>query len=150
MRVPTVENPALAPAGCDVVTVLATGFAALSGGAPGAKYADAPDEREDMAYDAIVDSLEAYAPGIGDSIVASSLRLPDALQRDFSLSGGHLWQGEAALDQLLTFRPSPTCAAGQTPIDGLWLCGGGIHPGGGVRTVNGVLAARRCLAAKSS
>ncbi len=139
VHIPTFERPELAPGGGQVVHILATGYAHSDDD-------DSYEERADAAYDAIVGALSAVAFDVHEAIVGYELRLPEDLQDVFGLAGGHLWHGESALDQLLSFRPSPECASGATPIDGLYLAGGGIHPGGGIRLVAGALAADAVLA----
>ena len=143
VRVPTVESPELAPPGAEVVTVLATGFVTkpTNDHDPGQQA-----ERRDAILDAVLDALEAAAPGVSASVVGSMVRSPTDIEAAFGLTGGHLWQGESALDQLLSFRPGPTTSDGRTPIRGLWLCGGGVHPGGGVRCAAGARVAKNVLA----
>lgn len=137
--VPTVETPGLAPNGCDVVTVMATGV----------RYQDgerARDEQHlDGIYDAILAALGHHCEEIHEAVVGYQLLTPSTLHDKFGLAGGHLWHGEPALDQLLSFRPAPSCAAGRTPLPGLFLCGGGIHPGGGHTLVPGHLGAQAAL-----
>ncbi len=94
---------------------------------------------------AAVARLEECAPGIGQTIVASSLSTPADLARDYRLTGGNLHHGERAIDQLLV-RPVPECSRYATPIAGLFLCGQGTHPGGGLHGGNGRLAAKHILA----
>ena len=152
IRVPTVEQPELGNGGAEVLTILATGFsddALREWRLAKQSMPESDDDREESILDAVLDALELHAPGISAQVVASDVRAPSQLQRDFSLAGGHLWQGESALDQLLSFRPAPSCAAGATAVRGLHLCSGGIHPGGGLRLTNGVLSARQCVASRS-
>jgi phytoene dehydrogenase-like protein len=86
--------------------------------------------------------LEDYAPGIGSRVIASQLLLPLDLEREFRLTGGHWHHGELALDQLLMLRPVPGAAQYAMPVNGLYLCGAGAHPGGGVMGCAGRNAAR--------
>lgn len=71
--------------------------------------------------------------------------VPEDLEARYGLHGGHLHHGEHALDQLLV-RPTPECVRYRTPIAGLWLCGSGSHPGGGLTCAPGEQAARAILA----
>jgi phytoene dehydrogenase-like protein len=72
---------------------------------------------------------------------------PLALEQEFGLTGGHIHHGELALDQLFTMRPTLGWANYRTPIDGLFLCGSGTHPGNGITGASGRNAAREVLKA---
>lgn len=89
--------------------------------------------------------LEEYAPGICDSIVACELLTPTDLEDRFNVSGGHWHHGDIAFDQYLMMRPTYEAAQYKTPIDGLYLCGAGTHPGGDVTGTAGFNAAREVL-----
>jgi len=140
VRVPTVEDPGLAPEGHHTVSILAS-FAPreLDGGWDDAK-------REALGV-AVVERLAAAAPTVRDRIVGRAVQTPDDLERDYGLTGGHLDHGEHALDQMLFMRPAPSCAHYTTPIEGLFLCGSGSHPGGGITGQPGVLAAAKIAVA---
>jgi len=71
---------------------------------------------------------------------------PVDIEREFRISGGHWHHGELAIDQMLMLRPVPGWAQYETPVAGLYLCGAGAHPGGGVMGAAGMNAARRVLA----
>ena len=90
--------------------------------------------------------LERHAPGLRGQIVASELLLPADLEREFRITGGHWHHGELALDQMLMLRPVPGAAQYSMPVHGLYLCGAGCHPGGGVMGAAGRNAARAVLA----
>ncbi len=81
---------------------------------------------------AVFDVLETYAPDIREKTVATELLTPEDLQREFRMTGGHWHHGELSLDQFLMLRPVPKSAQYKTPVDGLYFCGAGCHPGGGV------------------
>ncbi|MDH4066161.1 MAG: NAD(P)/FAD-dependent oxidoreductase, partial [Acidobacteriota bacterium] len=134
IRFPTVETPELAPAGHHVASILVS-FApfALDGGWTGAS--------RDRLYRSVIDGLAAHAPGIEDLIVGSEVLTPADLAAEYRLTQGHLFHGEHALDQLL-IRPAPGCARYATPVPGLYLCGSGSHPSGGITCAPGALAAR--------
>lgn len=85
--------------------------------------------------------LEAYAPQVRSQIVAAQVFSPADLERDLGLSGGHIFHGELALDQIFTMRPLLGQAGFDTPIQGLYLCGAGTHPGGFMTGMSGRLAA---------
>ena len=89
----------------------------------------------------MVKVLEKYAPGVASTIVGREVLTPVDLEQRYGLTGGHIHHGEHALDQLVT-RPAPTCARYATPIKGLYLCGSGSYPGGGLTCAPGMLAAR--------
>ncbi len=93
----------------------------------------------------LVDMLEAHAPGLRESVRAAELLTPVDIEREFRISGGHWHHGELALDQFLMVRPVPGAAQYRTPVEGLFLCGAGSHPGGGVMGVAGRNAAREVL-----
>jgi phytoene dehydrogenase-like protein len=73
---------------------------------------------------------------------------PYDLEQQFGLLGGNIFHGEMALDQLLSFRPAPQVPAYATPVNGLYLCGSGTHPGGGVMGIPGYNAARVIVRSK--
>ena len=131
--VPTVSQPSLAPEGHSVVSIIVS-FAPieLAGGWT--------DDHKQQLLETVLRVLECYAPGIAQSIVSSEVLSPADLKRRYGLTGGHIHHGEHALDQLL-IRPVPECARYATPISGLFLCGSGSHPGGGITCAPGALAA---------
>jgi phytoene dehydrogenase-like protein len=139
IRVPTVADPTLAPAGHHVVSILAS-FApyALDGGWT--------QETRDQLGDAVLAVLEKHAPGVRSRLVAKEVLTPVDLETTFALTGGQLHHGELALDQLLMMRPVPSAPRYQTTVPGLFLGGSGSHPGGGVRPTAGLLAAEAVLA----
>ena len=89
--------------------------------------------------------IERYAPDIAQSIAASELLTPADIEREFHITGGHWHHGELTLDQLMFVRPVCGAAQYRMPIDGLYLCGAGAHPGGGVSGAAGRNAARAIL-----
>ena len=89
--------------------------------------------------------LETYAPDIGEFVVASELLTPVDLARRFGVSGGHWHHGDMALDQLIMMRPTYGAAQYGTPIEGLFLCGAGSHPGGDLTGIPGHNAAKEIL-----
>ncbi len=131
---PTVENPSLAPSGHHVFSIQAH-FAPydLEGG-----WSDA---RKEEFFEAAMSVLNGYAPGIEQYIVAAEVSSPVDLEDRYGVTGGHLHHGEHAIDQLVV-RPVPECSRYRTPFEGLFLCGSGSHPGGGITCAPGALAAR--------
>ena len=89
--------------------------------------------------------LEQHAPGIGKLVRHSELLTPEDLERQFHMVGGHWHHGELALDQFMMLRPVPGAAQYAMPVEGLYLCGAGCHPGGGVMGSAGRNAARVVL-----
>jgi len=96
----------------------------------------------------IIDLLENYSPGIRTQIMHTELLTPVDIEREFRISGGHWHHGELAIDQYLMLRPVPHCAQYASPVNGLFLCGAGSHPGGGVMGSAGRNAASAVLGAK--
>jgi phytoene dehydrogenase-like protein len=94
---------------------------------------------------ACVDHLARYAPNVPDAIVHQEVLAPPDLERVFGLRDGSIFQGEQGLDQMAFMRPSPMLAHYATPVHGLYLCGAGTHPGGGVMAASGHNAAKRIL-----
>jgi phytoene dehydrogenase-like protein len=89
--------------------------------------------------------LAEHAPNVPAAIVHSEVLAPPDLERIFGLTGGSIFQGEQGLDQMAFARPCPELARYATPVDGLYLCGAGTHPGGGVMAAAGHNAAARVL-----
>jgi phytoene dehydrogenase-like protein len=89
--------------------------------------------------------VEEIAPGFRDSILHCEVLAPPDLEALFGLSGGNLFHGAMTPDRLLLMRPIPGWSRYATPIHGLYLCGAGTHPGGGVMGACGRNAAREIL-----
>jgi phytoene dehydrogenase-like protein len=96
--------------------------------------------------EAVMDLLSAYAPDIREKTIAAELLTPEDLESEFRMAGGHWHHGELSLDQFLMLRPVPKSAQYRTPVDGLYFCGAGCHPGGGVMGSAGRNAANAVLA----
>jgi phytoene dehydrogenase-like protein len=136
VTIPSVLDPSLAPAGAHVMSI-AMQFAPYKLG-NGSSWGDT----RDSLGDAVLACLERYAPGLGALVVARQVLTPADLESVYGLTGGHPFHGEPALDQLYTMRPILGWARYRTPIKGLYLCGAGTHPGGGVSGTPGANAAR--------
>jgi phytoene dehydrogenase-like protein len=95
--------------------------------------------------DVVIDTLGRYAPGLRGCIGASELLTPADIEREFRITGGHWHHAELALDQFFMVRPVPGAAQYQAPVPGLFLCGAGCHPGGGVMGLAGRNAARQVM-----
>ncbi len=139
MTFPSFRDPTLAPTGKHVMSaVVQYAPYALKGG-----WTDAARSAFEAAT---IRAIERYAPDIAQRITASELLTPADIEREFHITGGHWHHGELALDQFLFVRPVCGAAQYQMPLDGLYLCGAGAHPGGGVSGAAGRNAARAILA----
>lgn len=138
ITIPTVLEPSLAPDGGHVLSVTVQ-YAPydLRGGSWDAL-------REPFA-DNVVTQLERVAPGIGTLINERHVFTPLDWERSVGLTEGSIYHGEMGLEQMFVMRPMPGWRAFRTPIDGLWLCGSGSHPGGGITGLPGWLAAESIL-----
>ncbi|MDH3970276.1 MAG: amine oxidase, partial [Rhodospirillales bacterium] len=104
------------------------------------------DAARDGFQEIVLDLLEAHAPGLRSLVVGQQLLTPLDLERRFRMTGGHWHHGELVVDQMFMLRPVPGAAQYETPVAGLFLCGAGAHPGGGVMGVAGMNAAKRVMA----
>jgi phytoene dehydrogenase-like protein len=95
--------------------------------------------------DVVVDTLAEYAPGIRGAISQREVLVPADLESRYGLPEGNLNHGEMTLDQFFHMRPVPSCARYRAPVAGMYLCGAGGHPGGGINGVPGRNAAREIL-----
>ncbi|MGH8130120.1 MAG: phytoene desaturase family protein, partial [Steroidobacteraceae bacterium] len=138
ITVPTVHDRTLAPDGKHVLSAIVQ-YAPFDARASG----DGP--RREL-LERTLGVLERHAPGLRRQIVASELLLPADIEREFRITGGHWHHGELALDQFLMLRPVPGAAQYAMPVQGLFLCGAGCHPGGGVMGSAGRNAANAVLA----
>jgi phytoene dehydrogenase-like protein len=137
ITLPTFNDAGLAPAGKHVLS-------AIVQYAPYALKNGWPQERGRFT-DLCIDTLARHAPGLRGSIVAAELLTPLDIEQEFRISGGHWHHGELAFDQFFMVRPVPGAAQHRTPLPGLYLCGAGCHPGGGVMGIPGRNAARQVL-----
>jgi phytoene dehydrogenase-like protein len=104
------------------------------------------DTARNALGDSVVAVLESVAPGIGALVTARQVLTPLDLERDYGLTGGHALHAEAGLDQWFAWRPLLGHARYRMPLEGLYLCGSGAHPGGGITGGPGQNAAREILA----
>ncbi|MCH8686538.1 NAD(P)/FAD-dependent oxidoreductase [Sphingosinicellaceae bacterium A1X5R2] len=138
--IPSTVDDSLAPPGCHVASLFCQQFAPEL---PNGRNWD--DERE-AAADLIIDTVDHWAPGFKDSVIARQIHSPLDLERKFGLVGGDIMHGNMTLDQLWSARPMLGHGAYRSPIRGLYMCGAGTHPGGGVTGAPGHNAAREILA----
>jgi phytoene dehydrogenase-like protein len=138
LTIPTMYDPSLAPPGKHIMGIFLQ-YAPYT-----LRDAHWDELREPFAY-RVFDLIEEYAPGFRELIVAKQVLTPLDLERRFGLTGGNIFHGEMSLDQMFVLRPVAGCARYRTPIRGLYLCGSGTHPGGGVMGAPGYNAAREIL-----
>jgi phytoene dehydrogenase-like protein len=104
-----------------------------------------PDGARERYGDACIEQLGQFAPNLPGAVLEREVLAPPDLERIFGLQGGSIFQGEQGLDQMAFMRPHPEMAQYGTPVAGLYLCGAGTHPGGGVTGCSGHNAAHRIL-----
>ena len=103
------------------------------------------DEKRERLGDLVVRKIGEYAPNVPGSVLARQVLTPLDLERTYGLTEGNIFHGDLALEQLFFMRPVPGWSQYRTPVDGLYLCGAGAHPGGGVTGAPGRNAARQIL-----
>ena len=138
LLIPTVVDPSLAPPGQHIVST-------------GVQYT--PFELADGSWDDFAEeferrvraTMEEFAPGFSDSVIGYKIITPLDLEREYHLSQGNIFHGAMLLGQWFDARPMVGCANYRTPVQGLYLCGAGTHPGGGVSGANGHNAAMAIL-----
>ena len=106
-------------------------------------------ERREAFGETVIDTIEEYCPNIRDLILYKQVLSPWDFEQQVGLTEGNIFQGELSLEQLLFLRPAPGWARYKTPVKGLWMCGSGVHPGGGVMGAPGELAAKALLGSRS-
>jgi phytoene dehydrogenase-like protein len=137
---PSIHDPSMAPAGRHVMSVHVQY-------APYKLRSGTWDALEAVLAGTVLKALETCAPGITSRVEHRQVITPLAIEQEFGPTGGHIHHGELALDQLFTMRPTLGWANYHTPIDGLFLCGAGTHPGCGITGASGRNAAREVLKA---
>ena len=142
ITVPTANDSTLAPAGKHVVS-------AIVQYAPYSVKGGWEAQRASFT-ELCIDSLERVAPGLRSSVVGTELLTPADMEREFRIDGGHWHHADLAFDQFFFVRPVPGAAQHRTPLPGLYLCGAGCHPGGGVMGVAGRNAAQQVLKSGST
>ncbi len=143
MTIPSTVDDSLAPPGAHVASLFCQHFAPVL---PNGRSWD--DERE-AAADDIIDTVTAHAPNFRGSIIARQIHSPTDLERKFGLVEGDIFHGRMSLDQLWAARPVLGHGDYRGPIAGLYMCGAGTHPGGGVTGAPGHNAAREILRDRS-
>jgi len=138
VTIPTILDPSLAPDGKHVLSACVQ-FAPFK-----LKEGNWDARRRDLA-DAVINTLAAYAPNLPGLVEGIQVITPKDLETSYGFTGGHIFHGELALDQLFTMRPVLDWARYKTPILGLFLCGSGTHPGNGLTGASGANAAREII-----
>jgi len=139
MLIPSTLDDTLAPAGRHVASLFCQHVApTLSDGRSW------DDHREEVA-DLMIETVDRHAPGFKASVLGRQINSPLDLERTFGLVGGDIFHGKLDLDQLFSARPVLGHGAYRGPLAGLYLCGAGTHPGGGVTGAPGHNAAREIL-----
>ena len=140
MLIPSTVDDSLAPDGAHVASLFCQQFA------PALPDERSWDEERETAADHIIATVEAHAPGFARSVIGRQILSPLDLERTFGLVGGDIMHGHMALDQLWGARPILGHGDYRGPIKGLYMCGAGTHPGGGVTGAPGHNAAQAILA----
>jgi phytoene dehydrogenase-like protein len=139
MLIPSTLDDSLAPRGAHVASLF------CQHAAPTLPDGSSWDAHRDAVAEVMIDTVERFAPGFKGSVVARTVLSPLDLERDFALTGGDIFHGALTLDQLYSARPMLGHADYRGPIAGLYHCGAGAHPGGGVSGAPGHNAARVIL-----
>jgi phytoene dehydrogenase-like protein len=137
--IPSTLDDSLAPAGEHVASLFCQYFA------PQLPDGRSWDDERDVAADLAIDVVNRFAPNFRKSIIARQVLTPLDLERTFGLTDGDIFHGRLSLEQLFSSRPLLGHADYRTPIRGLYLCGSGAHPGGGVTGAPGLNAAREII-----
>ena len=103
------------------------------------------DDKRSLLGDRVVKKIAEYAPNVPNAIVARQVLTPLDLERTYGLTEGNIFHGDLRLEQLFFMRPVSGWSQYRTPVDGLYLCGAGTHPGGGVTSAPGHNAAHQVL-----
>jgi phytoene dehydrogenase-like protein len=133
IHIPTSSDPSLAPDGHSVISILVHQIP---------YYFEAgwsADAKKKLGED-VLKTLEIYSPGLVKAVVGMEVLSPSDFEERYTLTEGHIYHGEHFVDQLIT-RPIPACSRYATPVSGLYMCGSGSHPGGGITCAPGSMAA---------
>jgi phytoene dehydrogenase-like protein len=136
MLIPTQVDPTMAPPGKHMMSVFVQYVP------PTLATGDWTDADRDAFGKTVIDQISKYSPDFKDLILDAEVRTPRELEDEVGLTEGNIFQGELTFDQLLFNRPFPGYAQYRGPVRGMYLCGSGTHPGGGVMAAPGANAAR--------
>jgi phytoene dehydrogenase-like protein len=138
ITMPSIGDPSLAPADKHVMSVWMQS-------APYNLRGTDWNAQRDALGNVVIQLIDEYAPGFKNSILHRQVLTPLDMEETFGLTGGHPYHAEMALDQIFFMRPIPGWARYRTPIDSLYLCASGTHPGGGITGLPGYYAAKQVL-----
>jgi phytoene dehydrogenase-like protein len=138
IAIPSLSDASLAPAGQHVMSIYMQ-YAPYK-----LKNGNWQDQRAVLG-DTVIKTIAQYAPDLPGKIVHSHVITPLDLEETYGLTGGQIFHGELALDQIFTMRPMLDWARYRTPIENLYLCGSGTHPGTGLTGASGANAAREIM-----
>lgn len=138
VSIPSISDTSLCPLGKHVMSVYMQ-YAPFQ-----LKTGDWSSQRQALG-ETVVKTLAHYSPNLPSLILGTQVVTPHDLQEDYALTGGHIFHGELALDQLFTMRPFLDWARYLAPIRGLYLCGSGTHPGNGLTGASGANSAREII-----
>ena len=138
VTIPTLLDPSLAPTGKHVLSAYFQ-FAPYR-----LKKGNWNDRRGELA-NILIKALAVYSPNLANLVEAAHVITPVDLEEAYGYTGGHIFHGELALDQIFTMRPVLDWARYQTPVRGLFLCGNGTHPGNGLTGACGANAAKEII-----
>jgi phytoene dehydrogenase-like protein len=136
--VPSLADPSLAPAGKHVMSIFVQN-------APRQLRSGSWREQEQALGDAVLSTLKLYAPELPSQVIGGQVITPEKMERDYGLSGGHLFHGDLTVQQLFSMRPLMEYSRYRMAIRGLYLCGSGSHPGFALTGHSGANAARVVL-----
>jgi len=139
MLIPSTLDDSLAPEGRHVASLF------CQHAAPVLPDGRSWDDHRDEVADLMIETVDAQAPGFKASVLGRTALTPVDLERKFGLVGGDIFHGQLSLDQLFSARPVLGHADHRAPIKGLYMCGSGTHPGGGVTGAPGHNAAREII-----
>ncbi|PRP84283.1 pyridine nucleotide-disulfide oxidoreductase domain-containing protein 2 [Planoprotostelium fungivorum] len=131
MTIPSVLDDSLAPSGHHVASLFCQYAPYHLKGQPWTKA-----DREEFC-NRVFNVIEGYAPGFKQSVIHKEVLTPSDLEKVFGITGGNIFHGAMSLSQLYMSRPIPRYSDYTTPIEGLYMCGSGSHPGGGVSGLPG-------------
>jgi phytoene dehydrogenase-like protein len=140
MLIPSVLDDSLALPGAHVASLFCQHVA------PRFDDGSSWEQHRETVADLMIDTVETFAPGFRASVIGRQSLSPLDLQRVFSLPSGDIFHGALTLDQIYSLRPMLGYAAYRMPVPGLYLCGSGAHPGGGVTGAPGHNAAQAVIA----
>jgi phytoene dehydrogenase-like protein len=142
--IPSLTDPTVAPPGKHVMSIFVQYAPYKLAGGPEAW----PSQREAFG-DAVIDTLSEYMPNLKERILHRQVLTPWDLEQVYGLTEGNIFHGELSLEQLAFLRPLAGWSRYRTPVDRLWMCASGTHPGGGIMGAPGALCARAMLGARA-